>query len=154
MALRSGMEDQVIHRIRLLAGALVLAAGLAACSNGSAPAGGPTILAQTVGTNSTLLVAGSNGMTVYAFDKDVANNGTSACTATDDCIATWPALTVPTGTTPTAGAGVTGKIGTITRADSGALQVTYNGVPLYFYSGDQAVGDSNGIYTDWNAIKP
>jgi len=49
---------------------------------------------------------------------------------------------------------VTGKLGTITRADSGVLQVTYNGVPLYFYSGDHAAGDSNGIYTDWNAVKP
>ena len=90
-------------------------------------------------------------MTVYTFTKDVANNGTSACTATDDCIANWPALTVPTGTTPTAGAGATGKIGTITRTDTnGALQVTYNGLPLYFFSGDKAVGDSNGIYTGWS----
>ncbi len=140
-------------RIRLVVGVLALAIGLAACSTGSAPATGSTIVAQTVGTNGTLLVA-ANGMTVYAFDKDVANSGTSACTATDDCIATWPALTVPAGTTPTAGAGVSGTIGTITRADSGALQVTYNGRPLYFYSGDHAVGDSNGIYTDWNAVKP
>jgi predicted lipoprotein with Yx(FWY)xxD motif len=148
------LEVHVVHRIRLLGGVLAVVASLAACSSSGAPAGGPTIVAQTVGTNGTLMVAGSNGMTVYAFDKDVANNGTSACTATDDCIATWPALTVPPGTTPTAGSGVSGAIGTITRADSGALQVTYNGTPRYFYSGDHAVGDSNGIYTDWNAVKP
>jgi len=98
-------------------------------------------------------VAGSNGMTVYAFAKDVANSGTSACTAT--CITTWPALTVAAGTTPTVGAGATGTIGTITRPDSnGTLQVTYNGVPLYFFSGDHAVGDSNGIYTNWSTVKP
>jgi predicted lipoprotein with Yx(FWY)xxD motif len=132
---------------------LALAIVVAACSSGG-PASPPTLLGQTVGTNGTLLVAGSNQMTVYEFDQDVADNGTSACTATDDCIATWPAVTVPTGTTPTGGPGVPGKLGTITRADSGALQVTYNGVPLYFYSGDSAVGDSNGIYTHWSAVKP
>ena len=132
---------------------LALAMIVAACSSGG-PASTPTLLGQTVGTNGTLLVAGSNQMTVYEFDQDVANSGTSACTATDDCIATWPALTVPAGTTPTSGPGVPGKLGTITRADSGALQVTYNGVPLYFYSGDHAAGDSNGIYTHWNAVKP
>ncbi|MGH2464935.1 MAG: COG4315 family predicted lipoprotein [Candidatus Limnocylindrales bacterium] len=138
---------------RLVASLVALATIAAACSGGG-PTTSPTLLAQTVGTNGTLLVAGSNQMTVYEFDQDVANSGTSACTATDDCISTWPALTVPAGTTPTAGAGLAGEIGTITRADSGALQVTYNGVPLYFFSGDSAIGDSNGIYTHWSAVKP
>jgi len=138
---------------RLPTALLALAMIVAACSSGG-PASTPTLLGQTVGTNGTLLVAGSNQMTVYEFDQDVANSGTSACTATDDCIATWPALTVPAGTTPTSGPGVPGKLGTITRSDSGALQVTYNGVRLYFYSGDSAVGDSNGIYTHWSAVKP
>ncbi|HEY7937567.1 MAG TPA: hypothetical protein VID26_10630 [Candidatus Limnocylindrales bacterium] len=132
---------------------LALAMIVAACSSGG-PASTPTLLGQTVGANGTLLVAGSNQMTVYEFDQDVANSGTSACTATGDCIATWPAVTIPAGTTPTGGPGVPGKLGTITRSDSGALQVTYNGVPLYFYSGDSAVGDSNGIYTHWSAVKP
>jgi len=143
-----------MHRRTLLTIAAALAIVLAACSAAAQPAGSPTLVAQTVGSNGTLLVAGATGMTVYAFDQDVANSGTSACTATDDFIATWPAVTVPAGTAPTGGGGVTGKLGTITRADSGVLQVTYNGVPLYFYSGDHAAGDSNGIYTDWNAVKP
>jgi predicted lipoprotein with Yx(FWY)xxD motif len=143
-----------MNRPTLLPAALLaLATILAACSSGG-PATTPTLLSQTVGTNGTLLVAGSNQMTVYEFDQDVANSGTSACTATDDCITTWPALTSPAGSTPTGGPGVSGKLGTITRADSGALQVTYNGVPLYFFSGDAAVGDSNGIYTHWSAVKP
>ena len=38
--------------------------------------------------------------------------------------------------------------------DDGTLQVTYNGLPLYFFSGDKAPGDSNGIYTGWSAVKP
>ena len=38
--------------------------------------------------------------------------------------------------------------------DDGALQVTTNGLPLYFFSGDHAVGNSNGVYTSWEAVKP
>ena len=70
-------------------------------------------------------------MTVYTFAKDTANSGSSACTGS--CLATWPALTVPAGSTASAGSGAGGKIGTITRSDDGSLQVTYNGLPLYFF---------------------
>ena len=133
--------------------AAAAASAPASAAAASAPAaGGPVIMTATVGSNGTLVVASSNGMTLYTFDKDVANGGTSACTG--GCIAKWPALTVPAGSTPTATSGITGKLGTITRADDGTLQVTYNGKPLYFFSGDKAAGDSNGIYTGWSAVKP
>jgi hypothetical protein len=52
----------------------------------------------------TVLVAGSNGMTVYVFANDVKDSGTSNCTG--GCLDTWPALTVPAGGTPVAGATV------------------------------------------------
>lgn len=157
----------------LMAAAVFVVAGLAACSSAATPvpptaapataapataapataapaAGGATIKAATVGS-ATLIVASSNGMTVYTFAKDTKDSGKSACSG--GCATTWPPLTVAAGATPTGDAGVTGKIGTITR-DDGTLQVTYNGLPLYFFSGDKAVGDSNGVYTNWNAVKP
>ena len=112
---------------------------------------GETVEAEDVGTIGTVLVA-ANGMTVYTFTKDVKDSGTSACTG--GCLTTWPALTVPAGTTPTGGTGVTGKLGTFTRADDGTLQVTYNGLPLYFFANDKAPGDANGVYTGWEAVKP
>jgi predicted lipoprotein with Yx(FWY)xxD motif len=114
-------------------------------------AGSATVMAKTLGSQ-TVLVAGSNGMTVYTFTKDTAGNGQSACSG--GCLTKWPALTVAAGATPTAGDGVSGTIGTITRAYNGSLQVTYNGLPLYFYSGDAAPGDTNGSYTNWNLVKP
>jgi len=123
-----------------------------AASAGGPAAGGPVVMTATVGTQGTLVVASSNGMTVYTFTKDVANSGTSACTG--GCLTKWPALTVPAGSTPAGASDVTGKLGTITRADDGSAQVTYNGLPLYFYSGDKAPGDSKGIYTNWVAVKP
>jgi predicted lipoprotein with Yx(FWY)xxD motif len=118
---------------------------------GSPAAGAVTVDAKPVGALGTVLVA-SNGMTVYIFTKDVKDSGKSACTG--QCITTWPALTVPAGATPTGGTAVTGKLGTITREDDGTLQVTYNGLPLYFFANDKAVGDANGVYENWEAVKP
>ena len=114
-------------------------------------AAGATVEAKTVGTLGTVLVAGSNGMTVYTFTKDVKDSGKSACSG--GCLTTWPALTVAAGATPTAGTGVTGTLATITR-DDGTLQVTYNGLPLYFFAGDKTAGDAHGVYTNWEAVKP
>jgi predicted lipoprotein with Yx(FWY)xxD motif len=117
----------------------------------SAATSGVTVDAKPVGSIGTVLVAGSNGMTVYNFEKDTKDNGKSACLT--GCITNWPPLTVAAGATPTAGIGVTGKLGTITR-DDGTLQVTYNGLPLYFFANDKAPGDANGVYTNWVAVKP
>lgn len=130
------------------------ASSAVAPSDAASPAttGSSTVEARPVASLAKALVAGSNGMTVYTFEKDVKDSGTSACTG--GCLTTWPALTVPAGTTPTAGAGLTGTLGTITRADDGTIQVTYNGLPLYFFSGDKAPGDGNGVYRNWDAVAP
>jgi predicted lipoprotein with Yx(FWY)xxD motif len=125
----------------------------AAASSAAPTAGGATTVeAKEVGSLGTVLVAASNGMTVYIFTMDTKDSGTSACTG--NCIKNWPALTVPAGQTPTAGTGVTGTLATITRPDDGTLQVTYNGLPLYFFINDKAPGDSNGVYENWEAVKP
>ncbi len=119
----------------------------------SQPAGGgssATVVVKSVG-GSNILVAGSNGMTVYTYANDQANSGKSNCNG--GCATTWPPLTVAAGTTPTAGPGASGKLGTITRQD-GSLEVTYNGLPLYFYQGDHAPGDTNGHYPSWNLVTP
>ena len=118
----------------------------------SAPvAGSATVMAQTAG-GQTILVAGSNGMTVYTFTSDAVGSGKSACSG--GCLVKWPALTVAAGAAPSAGPGVKGTLGTITRADDSSLQVTYNGLPLYFYAGDKAAGDTNGSYPNRNLVKP
>ena len=45
-----------------------------------------------------------------------------------------------------------GQIGTVTRPN-GTLQVTFDGWPLYLYSGDHAPGDTNGAGTHWQVIR-
>ena len=125
----------------------------AAASSAAATQGGAaTVEAKEVGSLGMVLVAASNGMTVYTFTKDTKDSGTSACI--DTCIKNWPALTVDAGQTPSGGSGVTGSLATITRPDDGKLQVTYNGLPLYFFMNDKAPGDSNGVYENWEAVKP
>jgi predicted lipoprotein with Yx(FWY)xxD motif len=141
---------------------IVIAVAVGACNSSSSGGAGPyapataalkaTVAVRAATMGGTILVAGSTGMTVYTFAKDVANSGTSACTGA--CPAQWPALTVPAGSTPVAGAGVTGTLGTITRTDDGTLQVTYDGLPLYFFANDTAPGDTNGNYTGWSLVKP
>ena len=114
-----------------------------------APSAAPVVLAQSVGTMGTLLVAASNNHTVYTFGSDTA--GVSNCNS--GCIGIWPALTIAAGQTPTGGPGVTGQLGTITRSD-GSLQVTYKGLPLYFFHNDAKPGDTKGNYTGWSLVKP
>jgi len=113
------------------------------------PATGPVVLAQSVGTMGTILVAAANNHTVYTFDSDTP--GVSKCTG--GCASTWPPVSIASGTTPTGGPGVTGQLGTITRAD-GSLQVTYKGLPLYFFHSDANPGDTKGNYTGWSLVKP
>jgi predicted lipoprotein with Yx(FWY)xxD motif len=156
------MEASTMRRLLTISGLLLAATVLVGCSATGAsptasvapasPAGPATLEAESVGDLGTVLVAGSNRMTVYIFSMDVKDSGTSACTG--ECLANWPALTVPAGATPTGGSGVTGTLGTITRTDDGSLQVTYNGLPLYFFINDKAPGDATGVYENWEAVRP
>ena len=105
-----------------------------------------------VGQNAALgsFLVDSNGMTLYAYANDTAN--TSTCTAV--CSTNWPPLL--TLGAPTAGTGVTASLlGTTTRAD-GTVQVTYNSLPLYYFSGDKAPGDTNGegVKNLWAVVSP
>lgn len=84
-------------------------------------------------------LVGRNGMTLYTFSNDEA--GVSNCA--DECADNWPPLTVRELDRLVGGEGVSGEFATIERAD-GDLQVTYNGMPLYYFAGDTAAGDTNG----------
>jgi len=91
------------------------------------------------------------GLTLYLFDND--ERGGSNCTG--DCLASWPPLTVDG--EPTWGDGVEGElVGTIERDDDGSTQVTYDGMPLYFWAGDAAPGDVNGqgVNDVWWVVAP
>ena len=96
------------------------------------------------------ILATNSGMTVYTFDKDTA--GVSNCT--DDCLKNWPAVTVSEGDALTAGADVSGEIGSIVRADNKRIQLTYNGMPLYYWKDDKVPGDAtgDGVGDVWHVV--
>lgn len=114
----------------------------------AASAGGALATAHTsLGT----IVVDAHGMTVYRFDHDAQNAGTSACTG--DCAGTWPAVIAGSGAP--AASGVSAGLGVITRSD-GRRQVTLDGWPLYTFSGDGAPGDvhGQGVAGSWWVVAP
>jgi predicted lipoprotein with Yx(FWY)xxD motif len=121
-----------------IAGASVIALvllGAAVASPKAAPvASGPDVL-KTRNVSGVLLLTDARGLTLYWFAPDTS--GKSACYGS--CAAYWPPVTG----TPSAGSGVTGTLGTITRTD-GTRQATYDGHPLYTYIGDNAPGQDSG----------
>jgi len=95
------------------------------------------------------ILVDDKGMTLYIFKNDTS--GVSNCTG--NCAAIWPPLSVAANTTPTGSSDVTGALSTIQRAD-GITQVTYDGMPLYYYSKDTKPGDTNGqgLNNLWYAV--
>ena len=127
---------------RYLAAALIAAAALTATacgssgsstSAGSTPAGGTALKTAMISGSSVLTNA--KGFTTYWFAPDTATK--SVCNGS--CAQYWP----PVPGHVTAGPGVTGTLGTITRSD-GSSQATYNGHPLYTYVSDSAPGQATG----------
>ena len=115
-------------------GSTPAAAGSSSSAASSAPAaGGNTVTEKTIGSQQVL--TNSQGMTLYWFAIDTS----SASKCSGSCATYWPPVTGPV----TAGSGVTGTLGTITRSD-GTMQATYDGHPLYTYVGDKAPGQAKG----------
>lgn len=86
------------------------------------------------------ILVDAEGNTLYMFVPDQEANGEPTCY--DDCAETWPPLEATD--EPTAGEGLDQSLfGTAPRTD-GSDQVTYNNLPLYYFSGDEAAGDTNG----------
>lgn len=92
------------------------------------------------------VLAGKSGMTVYTFDNDTAKSGKSTCF--DDCAGTWPP--VPANEAPSSA----GEFGKIERPD-GFQQLTINGMPLYFFAGDQGAGQTSGdnLGKVWHVVR-
>ena len=105
--------------------------GTPAASTGGGGAATATVELAT--TSSGKVLENSSGMALYTFGPD---HGGAQSKCTGACLEAWPPLTVPAGTTPTAGSGVAGTLGTSKQSD-GALQVTYDGNLLYTFLSDQ-----------------
>jgi predicted lipoprotein with Yx(FWY)xxD motif len=147
-------------RNRWLAASVLAAAavvGLAACgssssstpssSSTSAPAAAPSSTSsasadlaagiKTATANGRVVLVTATGLTLYWYTPDTPSS--SVCNSS--CATAWPPLLG----TPSFASGVslTGKLGTINRAN-GQLQATYDGHPLYLFKSDTAAGMAVG----------
>ncbi|MFZ0754429.1 MAG: hypothetical protein WAN00_11760 [Trebonia sp.] len=173
--MRNFVAKRMSARARLAAGAgsaFGVALLVAACSTGSSgtaaagsssPAGASSSSAAAGGSGSTVIttvsssagtfLANSSGHAVYLWTKD--SNGMSACSGA--CAGAWPPVTT-TGTVTASGEAKSSDLSTITRSD-GTKQVTYDGHPLYFFSGDSGPGMASGQGNDgfgakWWLVSP
>jgi predicted lipoprotein with Yx(FWY)xxD motif len=137
-----------MRRHLIAAGLAAAALALTACASSSsstsssatsgtpaagASSGSATVVERNIG--GTEVLTNSAGLTLYWFAPDTST--TSKCTGS--CATYWPPVKGPA----TAGSGVTGTLGVITRPD-GTMQATYDGHPLYTYVGDTAPGQNKG----------
>jgi predicted lipoprotein with Yx(FWY)xxD motif len=122
----------------------------APASAAASPAAGGAAGVNLADSKLGKILVAANGMTLYIFTPD-GTGGKSTCT--DKCLASWPALT--SDAAPTLGTGLDAEdFASITRDDNGAKQVTFYGMPLYFFGGDKAAGDTNGqgLFSKWYVI--
>ena len=139
--------------LTLLTAAVLLVAACSSAGGAAGPYGGGASSPAAVGGGASSAVGvvvgsaksaafgtvltGPNGMTLYTHAGDSATQST----CTGSCATAWPPLAT-TGQ-PTAATGVAGQLGTASRGD-GTTQVTYNGMPVYYWQGDTKAGDVTG----------
>ena len=124
--------------MKILSIAFLTAALLGGCA--SMAASSPATVADGV-------LVGPNDMTLYVFDKDVADSGKSVCNG--PCATNWPPL-MAADTDQSAG-----DYKVITR-DDGKKQWAMEGKPLYYWAKDTKPGDKtgDGVLNVWHIAKP
>ena len=143
-------------------GALAIAAGaLAGCGSGSAtgaaaPSSAATVTQSaaksapslTIATYKTpedgTLISGTGNRTLYVLTADEKSSSAheKLSTCYGGCAAVWPPV-LASGAPAVAGKANASLLGLTTRRD-GTKQVTYNGLPLYYYVADTKAGQATG----------
>jgi predicted lipoprotein with Yx(FWY)xxD motif len=133
-----------LARVRLAAVlGILLATAPAAYAQSTAP-----IAVHPAGSLGSILTD-TAGKTLYLYTNDAP--GISNCY--DQCAVNWPPLL--TQTDVASPAGLPGVLGQTPRTDGGT-QVTYNGMPLYYWNKDQKPGDTTGqnVGGVWFVVNP
>lgn len=142
MELKTGMR--LARHIGLIGGA-VLVLGTAAGAQAQTAVSLATRGTPELGS----FLTDDAGRTLYLYTKDAP--GISSCY--EACATAWPPLL--TTTDAALPPDVPGVVGTTTRNDGG-VQVTYNGMPLYYWTKDQKPGDTTGqnVGGVWFVVTP
>jgi predicted lipoprotein with Yx(FWY)xxD motif len=137
-----GVAAVSVVALGLMGGAVAGAGSTNAGSQSGPAAQGTTGSAlRTARIDGMTVLTNAEGRTLYWFAPDTPTK--SVCNGS--CAGYWPPVHGPL----SAGPGVTGKLGTIRRAD-GSIQETYNGHPLYTYIADSGPGQARGNNVDLN----
>jgi predicted lipoprotein with Yx(FWY)xxD motif len=149
---------RVVLATALLVTSFLAVAGCGGSSSASDEAppkaanGQPATVGVSKGALGNILVD-ARGRTLYLFQRD--SGMMSACTGA--CARDWPPLRA--NGNPTAGGSANAALVATTARSDGKPQVTYNGHPLYLFTGDQKPGDTNGeglksFDGNWYAVSP
>lgn len=100
----------------------------------------------------TYLVDG-DGRSLYVFASDEGGEGSTCYEA---CAEAWPPFTVTSAEAIEAGDGVAASLVSGIQRDDGAIQVAYNGMPLYYFASDESPGDTggHGVNDAWFLYSP
>lgn len=134
------MTVRRVAAFRGIRAAGVIAAAILLIAAAAAIASANRAKVQTEQGRLGAMLAGGNGRTLYMFTVDKYDK--SSCYGT--CAKTWAPDYTSEKPAMVQGSGVYSSLLGTTRRRSGALQATYNGHPLYFFSGDSATGDMHG----------
>jgi predicted lipoprotein with Yx(FWY)xxD motif len=132
------------------AGLVILASAAAGCGApvaAGAAAAGPAVTIRSrsmPGAGTVLVTAG--GYALYMFAPDAQRQ----VTCTGLCAATWPPVKISPAARLSAGPGVRAALLSSDPDPAGGRVVTYDGWPLYTYSGDVAPGQVTGQGIDLN----
>jgi len=138
--------------MRGLVSPILAAAVVATCVAGPAVAAPepPPLTVMVADTESMgRVLTDPEGRTLYRFDPET--DGNVVCL--DSCTITHKPLLNPSGAELQLPPGIAGTLGIVERPDGGD-QVTYDGSPLYSYTGDLQPADTNGMNLFWHVINP
>ena len=133
----------VMMKVMAIVAGTILCAGLASAAglNGM----------KKAGIDIDVCLIDVDGMTLYIYKKD--SPGKSTCGAANGCLEKWPVFYVDefkyaAGFDPT-------SFAVITRED-GKKQITYKGMPLYYFSRDKTADDylGQGFDNVWHVARP
>jgi predicted lipoprotein with Yx(FWY)xxD motif len=143
---RMRLEPNPVRLAVLVAGLSLALAGCSATNPSPStlaahPNASPETLVLDASSGPSLgsYLSGAGGRTLYVLILDAPDKST----CTGSCAADWPPLTAGPSTSILGPAAATLPFGKFTRPD-GTAQVTYDGWPLYYYSGDSAAGETSG----------
>jgi len=154
MTVSASLLARVPVPVKLAAPLAVALLAAAACSSGGSSSSGSTsstsaaaagsgspasstVITTKTSSGGSFLTNGA-GRAIYLFMAD--STGKSTCDGA--CASAWPPV-IATGQPTATGGAQASDLSTITRSD-GTKQVTYDGHPLYYFTGDTGPGTDKG----------